>query len=264
MVVAEKLEERKWCVIENKGNKIFGVIHRPVGVETPPCVIIMHGFASSKHGTNRAHVTLSEKLAERGVASLRFDFRGAGDSEGSLSEISIEDMVSDALSVLNYAETIEEMESIGVFGSSLGGAIAMLASARFGKVRALALWAPVASGELWYRDFIAQNPEKLTEDPKKVLSTYRGIKLHTDFQEQFARMRAAEVLDELDVPLLHMQGEKDATVSLLHQKVYKMHSEAKSTPSKFISYPNTDHQLGVETISPKVICESVAWFKEHL
>lgn len=266
MVVAEKSEQREGCVIENKGQKIFAIVHRPTDVNNAPCVVIMHGFASSKHGTNRAHVFLSEKLAENGIASLRFDFRGAGDSEGSLSDISLEDMVSDALVALQHSEQLEgiDPERIGVFGSSLGGSVAMFSAAQHGNVQAMVVWAPVASGELWYRDFIAQNPEKLTLDPKEVLSSYRGIKLNPKFQEQFGRMMAAKLLEELNMPFLHMQGEKDQTVSLLHQKVYKMHSEGKTSPSKFISYPDTDHQLGAEAVSPVVIRECIQWFKEHL
>ncbi len=266
MTVVAKREIRESCLLENQGQKIFGVLHRPCGEKAVPCVVIMHGFASSKHGTNRSHVILSEKLAEQGLASLRFDFRGAGDSEGSLSDISLEDMVSDALAALEHVSQLEEIDHkrIGVFGSSLGGAIAMLSSLRFERIGALALWAPVASGELWYRDFIAQHPEKLTEDPKEVLSHYRGVKLNPKFQEQFGRMMAAKVLENLDVPLLHMQGERDQIVSLLHQKVYKMHSEGKKTPSRFVSYPNTDHFLGEEKVSSEVIRESIQWFKEHL
>ena len=265
-MIAEKSESREWCILENEGQKIFGVLHRPKTEKDVPCVVIMHGFASSKHGTNRSHVILSEKLAEHGVASLRFDFRGAGDSEGCLSQISLEDMVGDALAALEHTKELDgiDSEKIGIFGSSLGGAIAMLASERFGNVAAMALWAPVASGELWYRDFIAQNPERLTEEPKEVLSHYRGFKLNPRFQEQFGRMMAAKVLEDLDIPLLHMQGEKDQTVSLLHQKVYKMHSEGNLTPSRFISYPDTDHAFGTERCSPEVIRESVQWFKEHL
>lgn len=138
MVVAEKRESREWCLLENKGQKIFGVLHRPNCEEDVPCVVVMHGFASSKHGTNRAHVTLSEKLAEQGVASLRFDFRGAGDSEGCLSEINLEDMVTDAIAALDHVSDLEGIDAgrIGVFGTSLGGSIAMLSCERFGNVGA--------------------------------------------------------------------------------------------------------------------------------
>ncbi|MCH9611073.1 MAG: hypothetical protein S4CHLAM81_00160 [Chlamydiales bacterium] len=266
MTVAEATESREWCILENKGQKIFAVFHRPNCEKPVPCAVIMHGFASSKHGTNRSHVKLSEKLAEEGIASLRFDFRGAGDSEGCLSEVSLEDMVSDAIVVLEHVSKNEWVDAmrIGVFGSSLGGAVAMLSSVAFGNVNALALWAPVASGELWYRDFISQNPEKLKEDPKEVLSHYKGVRLNPEFQEQFGRLMAAQLLEKMDVPLLHMHGESDQTVSLLHQKVYKMHSEGKTTPSHFISYPDCAHTLGEESCTFEVMDETVRFFGEHL
>ncbi|MFN0065934.1 MAG: alpha/beta hydrolase [Chlamydiales bacterium] len=267
MVVAEKNETRDWCVVENKGQKIFGVLHTPISEEREvPLVVIMHGFASCKHGTNRSHVHLAEQLSNQGIATLRFDFRGSGDSEGSLSEISIEDMVSDAKAMLAYIEEVEGIDPgrIGVFGSSLGGAIAVLSSVEHGNVKAIALWAPVASGELWYRDFIAQNPELIKEDPKKVLSSYRGIRLHPTFQEQFARMTAGKKMAELDIPFLHMHAENDTTVSFLHQQVYKLHCEGRIQPARFLSYPDAAHHMGNMKVCPEIIQESVTWFKEYL
>src|ERR1700722_18881351 len=165
---------REWVIMKNGGQQIFGVLHRPQLEVNPPIAVIMHGFASSKHGSNRCYVTLAEALVNVGIASLRFDFRGSGDSEGSLSEITFEDLVSDAMAVLENLDAIKGIDRsrIALFGASLGGTIAILAAARAQNVKTMALWAPVASGELWYRDFLMQNPEYAHVDPEKVLSSY--------------------------------------------------------------------------------------------
>ena len=190
--IVERNESREWRILENGGQQIFGVLHRPAKVKNPPIVLILHGFASSKHGANRCYVTLAEKLSQAGIATFRFDFRGSGDSEGNLSEITFEDLVSDAVSVLKKLAEIEGIDAsrIALFGASLGGAISVYAAARTQKIKVMALWAPVASGELWYRDFLKQHPEYINVDPAHILSSYRGIKLQPEFRAQFASMAA--------------------------------------------------------------------------
>ncbi len=261
------MERRNWITIESGGQQVFGVVHQPKAVTHAPIVVMMHGFASSKHGTNRSYVTFAEELAKQGIASLRFDFRGAGDSEGTLATVTLEDLVDDAVAALEFSEELEgiDKERIGVFGSSLGATIAVLSAERYQKAKAMTLWSPLASGELWVHDFMTQNPEMATQDPKEVLANYRGFTLHPEFRRQFGRMSAAKTIEKLgDVPLLHMHGESDKTVSILHQQVYKMHCEGREAPARFISYPDVEHQITDGNVFPKVVKETLEWFKTHL
>ena len=263
----ERLETRECVVIENEGQRIFGVLHRPTHCENPPIVVLMHGFASSKHGSNRCYVTLAEAFAKEGIAALRFDFRGSGDSEGTLSDITFDDLVSDALAVLNHLESIEGIDTtrIGLFGASLGGAISVLSAARIQKIQALALWAPVASGELWYRDFLKNHPEHITSDPSKVLSSYKGVKLHPQFREQFGRMSACKALREIPhIPVLLMHGEKDEAVSIAHQEAFRQACPPHQDNLRLVSYPDGEHSLGFSSRFPEVINESVRWFQHYL
>lgn len=263
----DKVETRESLQIENDGQRLFGVLHRPSGIDNPPVVVVLHGFASSKHGSNRCYVKLAEHLVKYGIATLRFDFRGSGDSEGILSEISFEDLISDAVTVLETIENIEGLDEsrIGLFGASLGGSIAVLAAARFQKVKAVALWAPVASGELWYRDFLMRHPEHLHADPSKVLSTYRGIILNQAFRNEFRQMFAYKALRELsDVPLLLMQGEKDETVSMVHFEAFRQACIGLESPTRFVKYPDGEHSLGFSPDLHAVLDESKQWFEHYL
>ncbi len=263
----EKVEVREPVVFDNGGEQIFAVLHRPVEVANPPLVLFLHGFASSKHGSNRCYVTLAESLAAEGIASLRFDFRGCGDSEGTLSTISLEDLVSDALTVLDGVEKIDgiDCERIGLFGASLGGAIAVIAAARFQRVKAMGLWAPVASGELWYRDFLMRHPEYLHADPSQVLSSYRGIRLSEAFRQEFRHMQAYKVIEQLDqVPILLMHGENDETVSIAHYEAFKEACLTSGIDGRFIKYPESEHSLGFSPHFPVVVEETKLWFETHL
>ncbi len=260
-----KPESREWVTLDNGGIHLFGVLHRPTQVENPPIVVVMHGFASSKHGSNRCYVTLAEALTSVGVACLRFDFRGCGDSEGSMNDASVEDLISDGLTVSKQALSIEGVDAtrVGLFGASLGGAIAVEVCERLqGVVKALALWAPVASGELWFRDFIKKHPEMLSAEPTDTMGTYRGVCVSPLFREQFARLHAHKTLGSLtNLPLLHMHGEGDEIISIAHQKAYK---QVAGSDAKFITYPEEAHSLGFAKALPAAIEKSVTFFKENL
>lgn len=263
MGVMDKTEMREWRVFENKGKKIFGVIHLPF-VQNPPLVITMHGFASHKIGTGRSYVTLAEALCRSGIACFRFDFRGSGDSEGLISEMTLEDFISDALQMINEMQK-EGFSKVGLFGSSLGGTLSILTAARKSAVRALVAWAPVASGELWFKDYLEKHPEAVPKDPSQTLSNYRGVALHPLFKQQFGSMVAYKTLEEIgDIPFLHFQGEQDEVLSQIHQRMFQKHRERASTPSRFVSYPEVGHWLGHSKVLAEVVEQTVQWFKKYL
>jgi fermentation-respiration switch protein FrsA (DUF1100 family) len=264
----EKTETREWVLLENNGQKIFGVLHKPLTVNNPPICVVMHGFASSKVGSNRCYVTLAERFAQIGIATLRFDFRGSGDSEGSLTDISFNDLVSDAIAVLQQLEHIEgiDFSRCALFGASLGGTLAILAASQMlsPHIKALALWAPVASGELWYRDFLNRFPDYRTADPKKILGSYKGVTLHPDFHGQFAQLFAYTNIQLLrDLPILHMHGEKDDMISIAHQEAFQQACIEHST-IRFIKYPDGGHALGTTQSFPQIINATIDWFERYL
>lgn len=260
----DKTETRQSIVIENQDQQIFGVLHRPLDTDNAPIVVIHHGFASSKHGSNRCYVHLAEALTKHGIAALRFDFRGSGDSEGSLEQIALGDLVSDSTAICRHLQDIEGIDPsrMGMFGASLGGTIAILSGTTQADLKALALWAPVASGELWYRDFLKQYPELANQDPSKVLGSYRGVALNAQFREQFSQMCAHKSIEKLSpLPILHMHGEKDSSISLAHQEAFR---KAHLERARFITYPESDHSLGFAPCFKEVVQETAKWFKEQL
>lgn len=258
------VERREWATIDQKGKKLFAVLHRPLDVARPPLVLFFHGFASSKHGSNRCYVALSEALSREGIASLRCDFRGSGDSEGSLHHASFHDLMADALAILAYGHGVEgiDPERIGLFGSSLGGTLAVQTSAVTQRVRALALWSPVASGELWFRDFLMKYPELRHASPSDILNTYRRVHISPLFKEQFAQLFAYKTFGELhQIPILHMHGEKDTMVSIAHQEAFRT---CAGPNVRFLTYPGEEHSLGYSPSLPEILQEVTHFFKEHL
>ena len=72
--------------IISDGLKIRAVVHTPA-LDSWPVVVLCHGFLSHKDSSKYKH--LAQVFAQEFIATVRFDFRGCGESEGLLSESSI-------------------------------------------------------------------------------------------------------------------------------------------------------------------------------
>lgn len=136
----------------SQGQGLWGMFHLPAGRGPHPAVLLLHGITASRIESHRLFVHLARALASRGIAALRFDFRGSGDSEGEFQDMTVPAEVADAKAALDWLTGRPEIDSarIGVLGNSLGGMIAALLTARNPNlVRGLALWAAVASPDVF-------------------------------------------------------------------------------------------------------------------
>ena len=73
-------------------NGVAGTLQRPLGVDVTqkaPVVLMLHGFGSSKDEVGNMYARLADALAQRGVGSLRIDFRGFGKSDGDTGSTTV-------------------------------------------------------------------------------------------------------------------------------------------------------------------------------
>ncbi|MBE3598789.1 MAG: alpha/beta fold hydrolase [Limnochordaceae bacterium] len=126
-------EEPIRIVVE--GQQLIGIVHRPPGGadERPPAVVLCHGFGGHKAENHRLFVKAARAMARAGMAALRFDFRGSGDSEGEFEEMTLSGEVTDALAALAYARS-HVGRPVALLGMSMGGAVATLVAERDGDV----------------------------------------------------------------------------------------------------------------------------------
>ncbi|MBI3600537.1 MAG: alpha/beta hydrolase [Nitrospinae bacterium] len=86
-----------------------------------PAIIICHGL-----GANKSDFTgLASNLSKAGYHVLLFDFRGHGESEGKISSLGLFEQ-KDLKSAVEYVKSRTDTDKIGVYGFSLGAAVAIL------------------------------------------------------------------------------------------------------------------------------------------
>lgn len=139
----------------NKGLKLIATLTIPKTVKLSPIVITLNGFTGDRNdivvpGTDGEHYyqRLARIMAERGIATLRIDFRGSGDSEGTFDITSFSSQISDTIAAMNYIERElrgkVNINQIGLFGYSQGAVVGSVTAARDYRVDSIALWSAVA------------------------------------------------------------------------------------------------------------------------
>jgi len=114
--------------------------------EPCPLVLMLHGFGGSMDVGGGWFQRLSDDLTAAGLATLRFDFNGHGQSEGLFQEMTPYNEIEDAAVFLQYALRQEDVTEVYLLGHSQGGVITgMLAGYYHDRVKKLVLLAPAAS-----------------------------------------------------------------------------------------------------------------------
>ena len=111
--------------------ELAGVLQLPDGLkkgERRAAFLVLHGFGSNKDGGNV--VTVSNLLTGLGYATLRFDMRGCGESQGARGRTICLEQVEDTRAALDYLSRNENVDArrIGVIGHSFGAAVAVYAA----------------------------------------------------------------------------------------------------------------------------------------
>jgi len=137
-------------------NGVVATLNQPVSDEPVPAVLMLHGFASYRDEVGEMYKRLAAALAERGIGSLRIDFRGWGESAGGMENSTVVGMVEDAAAGYAYLSGLDFVDSsrIGLIGFSLGGRIAIVSAGQNPDwYQSMVLWS--AGGNL-APDFLGQ------------------------------------------------------------------------------------------------------------
>jgi len=123
-----------------------GIVTLPEGNGPFPGVVVCH--PSPHQGgemNNNVVVPICLTLGQASIASLRFNFRGVGASQGTFGDgIREKEDVVAAISCLSKLEAVDK-ERIGLCGYSFGGAVSLEVAPADERVKALALISPVIS-----------------------------------------------------------------------------------------------------------------------
>jgi pimeloyl-ACP methyl ester carboxylesterase len=137
----------------NKGMTLVCSLTVPKITRSRPIIITLNGFGGTRDeatipGTEEGILKRTARiLAEQGICSLRVDFRGAGDSDGTYDMTTFSGQVSDVLKAIDFVQTLNDPvnpDRIGIIGFSQGGLVGSATAAVDERVKSLVLWSAPA------------------------------------------------------------------------------------------------------------------------
>lgn len=118
-------------------HQIATVLH---STKSKKIVIFCHGFRGTSVGPSRFFVRAARKLAKKGVASLRFDQYGSGNSEGDFLNSSFNDWCKTIEIIAR--RYLEKGFHVSLFGQSMGASAAIATASRLPQLNSLVAWVP--------------------------------------------------------------------------------------------------------------------------
>jgi pimeloyl-ACP methyl ester carboxylesterase len=233
-------KEKKVFYRSGDGIKICGIITRPP--HPKDYVLMAHGITMDKNEWNNFYVDIAQELYKRNFATLRFDFRGHGESEGKQREVTI---VGELLDMKASANEISKYwkDEISVVATSFGAGPAILYATQ-NKIRSLVLLCPVIDYVAtfleptlpWAKEIFNKKGFKQLEKEGYILldDTFEiGVKL----VEEFKVIKPYKFLKDVRCPVLTIHGDKDTMVPYKISKKYGTPNKM----SKFITLKDADH-----------------------
>lgn len=236
---------------------IRGSLHLTESINAP-WFVFCHGFTSQRMGPGYLHVKISRNLAEDGFNSLRFDFRGSGESDGIFAESNASTMIKDLQTVLSWLKKNHKPSSIYLLGHSLGGMIASLCCK---DINGIVLLSPVA------------DPKRLVLTHKKLIESgpnssgyyeHGPHEMDLSFANYLMELNPVETLcKNLSGPLLLIQGDEDKSISVEESIRYITEARKSGIDSTHFIIKGADHNFSRVSDS-KMLCRTVInWAKEQ-
>jgi alpha-beta hydrolase superfamily lysophospholipase len=251
--------EEKLVIFKNENReRIFGILSLPEKRGKFSTVIMVHGFAKTK--SERKFVELSRELAKSGIASLRFDFSGCGDSEGKFEEMRISKQVEELKAA--YERLIKEKainkNRIGIFAHSLGTIIAAIFQQKYQRAKCLVLAAPAFDQEKLIKKWYTE--DQIKEWKRKGYLDTPKFRIGLGYLEEAKDY--TEILTEIEIPTLILHGKEDEDIPENFAKEAFQKLGAKEKKLKVIK--GADHHFESYLSRRKLIVLSKNWFGKYL
>jgi pimeloyl-ACP methyl ester carboxylesterase len=214
------------------GLKIHGWFIAPSSPGNGATVILVHGLGN----TRMDMLAQAAMLAKHGYATLLFDFRNHGASDGTITTLGFFE-IEDIRAALDYLSTRQDIDTqrIGLVGHSMGASTAVRATARLPQIRAVISESAYTSIE----DNIAEGVQGLTGLPAFPFAPLiiffgereTGVDIH--------RVRPIDDIASISPrPVLLIHGEIDSLISM--RNAIQLFDAARE-PKQLYSIPTAGH-----------------------
>ena len=201
--------------IDAGDHQIPATVCMPTAEGSYPAVVMLHGTGSNRDEAGGGYAYAAPVLAEKyGVATIRIDFMGNGDSTADYTGYTFASAVADAVAAAEYIAAQENIdgEHIGVMGWSQGGTDALLSAGQHPEIfKSVVTWAGAPDLGLLLTD------EDYAEAQQNGYFTMEfdwrdPLNVSLQWCEDVKNVNVLDVFTGFDGPVLAIHGTEDTTV----------------------------------------------------
>ena len=241
----------------SQGESLSGLLETP-NSETKAYALFAHCFTCSKDIAAASRITRA--LANKGIAVLRFDFTGLGNSDGDFANTNFSSNISDLIQAANHLKE-NYAAPVMIIGHSLGGAAVLAAAHEIPSLKAVVTVGAPSTGHHVEHLFSHAKEEIVENDEALVDLAGRKFTIKKQFVEDINKYNDVEHISQLNKALLVLHSPIDETVSI--DEAAKIYSAAKH-PKSFISLDKADHLLSRREDSEYVASIISSWAARYL
>jgi len=241
----------------SQGGTLAGRLDLPAG---PPraFALFAHCFTCSKDLFTAGR--LAAELNAHGIAVLRFDFTGLGDSDGDFASTNFSSNVEDLRLAADWLRQFHRAPQLLV-GHSLGGAAVVVVARDIPEVRAVVTIGAPADVTHVVRLMGAQLPVISEEGYATVAIAGRSFTIRRSFIDDLELHSVEKRIAEIGSALLVLHSPVDNTVGIEHAA--RLYAAARH-PKSFVSLDGADHLLTRRQDAVFAARMIATWAERHL
>ena len=247
---------RRRVEFDSSGVTLSGALETPES--SVRCyALFAHCFTCGKDVAAASRI--ARALTREGIAVLRFDFTGLGNSDGDFANTNFSSNLQDLLAASDFLRREFEAPSL-LIGHSLGGSAVLAMAALVPEVKAVATIGAPYRAEHVIHNFAASLDDIRERGEAQVTLAGRSFTIRKQFIDDLERYEA-DGIGKLRKALLVMHSPVDDTVNLSEaEKIYV----AARHPKSFVSLDDADHLLSRKADSEYVATTIASWASRYL
>lgn len=250
--------ETNISIPSGNGAILSAVLHHP-SHSPQGGAILCHGMESAKNSEKL--IFLAQSLAERGVLALRFDFRYVGESSGKFADITYSGEVEDLQAAFEFMQSRQHGKTV-IFGSSMGGTVALLFAAQNAddtNVAAVVTLAAPGHPENFPKRVLT--PKQLQRWRERGYTTYNRQRLNVSLLEDLERLNVPDAARRIRCPVLILHGDADEVVPVA--EAYELH-EILTSPKQLLIFKDSDHRFSNPFVMRQAMTQALDWLSENV
>lgn len=227
-----------------------------------PVVVVVHGLTGQRLGKSYHLVELGRRLAAEGIACVRFDQRGCGESTGRFQELTLPRMAEDVAVIRAWLvnQTWADTTRMGYVGLSLGALPTVAVDAAHGS-QGIALWAPVYDMPRVF-SLTAKTGLRGILDGQGWIP-YRGLRVGKAFVQHVGAIDTPALLAKGMSPLLVFHSKSDQVVDFAESQSYVDRCRETNRLCELVPFATADHDFGEYPDRQLLLDRTIEFFRNR-